>query len=494
MRYVLICSTLATFGPSAPAQPASDRPARPVAMVLAEEPIRLDAVGLSFRIPEGLVSQSMRVGGTEKIRIIPAGGEPAWEVLADAPRSSKREMTPGEVADAALKQILESVGVRRLENDGPAARPVGFEGGGQVIDRTDALRIDGCAEPGARFYVRFPVPDGGRNEPDAVRGYTVFRGAPGQFVVFELFTTAPALESARAYYEFIVANASLADRAGAVVERGAAVEAAFDLLARLKPEDLRAIAAERPELFLRSYREAKGGADGDAVEIGYQRVRTWWGRRGELDSARSVEGLKGDDRDEGLLVSIEGRTLLHDTDQLVDSVGTYFVLADRSEEAWTLQMAVRDLGQNGRKRPAATYFETGARSREALAVSITGKGQQKQQVQPMVPAKAYINQAEMLLLPQILMRFKVPGEYGFYTYQSQSMNVSLRRDQLEPMADRPGMWSLKTRVTEDAEPRVGWYDDTGRVVRIALPDKTIIEPFDPGRLMDLWARKGLPTK
>jgi hypothetical protein len=100
----------------------------------------------------------------------------------------------------------------------------------------------------------------------------------------------------------------------------------------------------------------------------------------------------------------------------------------------------------------------------------------------------------MLLLPQILLRFKEPGDYGFYSYQSKSMNVTLRRDRLEPLADRPGMWSLRTRVTEDAEPRVAWYDESGALVRIALPDKTIIEPFDPQRLMELWSRKGLPTK
>lgn len=490
-------------GPGAAGQTPPPPAPQPAAMVVADEPIRLDSVGLSVRLPEGLIAQLQRVGQEEAIQITPPAQDESWAMAIQTPQSRNKEITPREVADEALRQVLESVGVRRLEHDGDAVKPAGFEGGAGLIERIDTLRIAGCSEPGSRFYVRLPRgrrddAGGGRDkEPAAVRGYTVLRVAPGRFVVFDLFTTEPGFARARGFYEFIVANAKFDDAGGAPMARAVAVESAVALLSRLTPEDLRAVAASRPDVFLRSYQEVPGGADADAREMGYQRVRAWWGHRGEVDRARAAGELKGGDRDEGLLVSIEGRSVLYETDQLVDSVGTYFMAPDRSEEAWALQMAVRDLGRTragARARPAVTYFETGARSGANLSINITGKGQVKQQVRPMVPAKAYINQAEMLLLPQILMRYKEAGEYGFYTYQSQGMNVALRRDRLEPMPDKPGMWSLTTRITDDAEPRVGWYDDSGRLVRIALPDKTVIEPFSPERLMELWTRKGLPTK
>lgn len=463
---------------------------RPTAITLAEEPVRLDSVGLKVFLPEGVLSQVDRAGRFETVQISPQPPDISWAVTVKTPRTTNTDATPTEVADGALDQLMEAVGVKRVSPDpktGIRVRPV--DPAAQVIEDVKPLEIAGAPEPGARFYVRLAR---GLSDPPSVRGYTVFRAGPGQFVVFELFTTDPEFERVRPSYEIIVARAQFADLATQTASRGVAVEAGITLLASLDAGEFRKLVENRPEQLLRSYRGAPGGADHDAVELGYQRIRARVGKRGELDRRRDPAKWDDADRQEGYLVTIEARTLLRDTEQIVDSLGTYFMTPDRSEEAWSLQMAIRDGRPKAGREPVGTWFETGARDGDAMTVTVSGKGQAGKNIRPVVPAQGYLTQVEALLLPQILVRSGEPGEFGFYTYQSREESVNLRRDTLTRSEDRPGLWVLSTRITEDALARVARYNERGELIRATLPDKTVIEAIQPERLLQIWKAKGLP--
>lgn len=478
-----------------PAQAQERRPTpppRPTAIPLADEPLRLDRAGLKLFLPEGMVSQVERAGRFETVQISPPPPDQGWMVTVQSPQSANTEIAPAAVAEEALKQLLERIGIKHVTPDPDTGIKVKPEDpAAQVIQEVTELRIAGCQEPGARFYVRLAR---GPQEAPAVRGYSVFRAAPGRFVVFELFTTDDQFAGARAHYEMIVARAEFARPEEQAASRGVAVESGIALLADLGSKGLESLVTSKPEQLLRSYREAPGGADADALELGYTRIRARVGHRGELDSGRDPSKWDAADRQEGYIVIIEARTILRESDQLVDSLGTYFMTPERTDEAWTLQMAIRDASAKAARRGDATgtWFETGARSGDGMTISVSGKGQAEKVIRPVVPDQGYVTQAEMLLLPQILVRMKKPGEYGFYTYQSRQESVALRRDTLKESTDRPGLWVLTTRATEDAEPRISLYNDRGELIRSTLPDKTLVEPISKDRLLQLWKSKGLP--
>jgi hypothetical protein len=478
---------------AAHAQNRSTPPPRPTAIPLAEEPVRLESAGLKLLMPEGVVSQVDRAGRYESIEISPPPPDQTWAVTVKTPRSAKTEITPTDVAGEALKQLLASVGVQHLAPKPQEGVRLNrqMEHAAEIIEEVKPLVIEGCEEAGARFYVRLAR---GAGETPAVRGYSVFRAAPGHFVVFELFTTDDQFDRARPLYEIIVARAEFDHAGDKSAARQLTVEAGLAVLSGLTPEDFSSIISTRPEQLLRTFREAPGGADADATEIGYQRIRVRSGHRGELDRTRDKARWDDTDRQEGYIVTIEARTILREENRLVDSLGTYFMTPDRAEEAWTLQMAIRDgsAKTKGSRDATGTWFETGARSGRGMTITVTGKGQVDKNIRPMVPDRGYLTQVEMLLLPQVLMRAKQPGEFGFYTYQSSKEAVALRLDKLTESPDRPGLWTLTTRVTEDAPPRLSLYTERGELIRATLPDKTVVEPISKDRLLQLWKSKGLP--
>lgn len=492
----LIAAALAA-GLAAPTAPAQDRRTPPggpaVLLEFAETPMRIDSVGLTMLLPTGAGVQSQRLGTHTTVRVAPAPPDETWILNVDTPQSSNLDLTPARVAEEVLNQILESVGVPLQKPDaGKGFETKSVESAGVVLERNDAVTIPGSRTSGSRFYVKLPR---GAGEAPAIRGYTVFQIGPGRFVTFDLLTTEPQFARTRRIYELTVATAKFEDASTVTATRGAAVEAGVAVLSGLTPADLEQIIKNRPETWYRVYREAATKASADANELGYQRVRAWMGQRGELDSTRERSRWQAADRQAGVLVQIEGRSIREPrmvdgkrVFTVIDTRGTYFMTPDRTEEAWAIQMAIRDPG----KRTPETWLETGARSSGSMSVTVSGAARVGESARPFVPDHGYANQVESLLLPQILIRSAKAGEYGLYTYQSEFGNVRLRRDVLERPADGSEMWRVTTRMHEDAEPRVSLYRDSGELISSRLPDGTILEPTTFERLMNLWKSKGLP--
>ncbi|MEX2217894.1 MAG: hypothetical protein WD749_03965 [Phycisphaerales bacterium] len=507
MRNWLIALALAAAALATPLAPAQDRPAprgtpRPApspaapptaagAMELAEEPFRLEAVGLTLRLPAGAQAQTSRAADQQSVQVVPAGPNPDWLFTIQTPQSRNTETTARAVAEDVLEQLKRSVGElnRTVDAKGTLTEKL-VSTRAQVIEEVRDLTITAEPQhtrPAARFYVRLP---GGDKRPAIIRGYTVFRTEPGRFVTFDLTTTEPAFARAKQAYETSIATARFVDAGAMLAARGAAVEGGIALIGGLSPAEFDATVNRMKDQWYRLSRRAPGAPELDTEEIGYRRVRAWRGKRGEIDPTKTPGRFKGPDHQEGYLLRIDARVLSEGN--IVDTVGVYFMAPDRSEEAWSLQTAVRT---PDRAKPF-TASEIGARTGPAMSVVITGDAREAKRIEPLVPRHGYLNQLEAFLLPQLLIGRQKPAEMGFYAYNSERESIALRRDVLG-QPDARGNWQITTRMREDADPQVSVYNAKGDLTQTAFkpdPDGRVRmwTPITLQRLADLWRAKGLP--
>jgi hypothetical protein len=457
------------------------------AVDLATEAFRLESAGLTMYLPVGAVARTNRAGESASVQILPGDASPTWLVNLQTPQSTNTQRTASHIADEVLNQLLASVGVidRQVARDGTLVERL-VSTKGTVIEPVRPLELAGVdpqfRRPGARFYVRLPR---GERETAVVRGYTIFRTGPGRFVTFDLVTTEPDFARARHIYETMIATARFEDTNMVAATRGAAIEMGVDFFSRLSPSDYETALARQKDQWYRLARQEPGTSDRDAQEVAYRRIRAWKGSRGELDSKRPRSNWTTGDRQEGYLVRVDARVLRDGA--VIDSVGTYFMTTDRREEAWIVQMAVRDPN----RRAPIVYTETGARSGSSMSVTTTGTGRENLAATPFIPEQGYATQVENFLLPHLLSQSDVQGEFGFYLYQSETNSVRLRRDTVMRAGE---MTTITTRHNEDREPQVSTFAKDGTLVSTVLPDSTTWMPLTLQRLADLWRAKGLPME
>jgi hypothetical protein len=491
-RFVLLAAAAAlTTAIQIPAEaqnrPASPREATVATIELSDEPFRLESVGLTLYLPVGALAQTSRAGENASVQIMPGDANPTWLVNLQTPQSTNIQRTAPDVAEEVLNQLLASVGVidRQVGRDGTITERL-VSTSGTVIEPVRPLELAGVApearRPGARFYVRLPR---GERETAVVRGYTIFQTGPGRFVTFDLVTTEPDFARSRRAYETVVATSRFEDITAAAAARGEAVQAGTEFFARLSSSDYEAVFARLSDQWFRLARQPAGTSDRDAQEIAYRRVRAWKGFRGEIDPRRGRNSWTSGDRQEGYLLRVDARFLQEG--RTIDSIGIYFMSPDRREEAWSLQMAIREPN----RRQPATWTETGARSGRSMSITTTGTAQENVAATPHIPDRGYITQLEAFLLPHLMVHAEAAGEYGFYAYQSEQNNVRLRRDTLTRTGNT---WTLVSRHNEDREPLESTFNEDGGLVRTQLPDGTLWMPTTLERLADLWRSKGLPME
>lgn len=505
MRKFLLPVALALLTPLAAAQsqpagrgkaaPAAATPQGPQGVELATDPFRLESVGLSIRLPAIALAQRNSVGDQQTVQVVPGGPNPEWMFNIQTPQSRNTAATAETVAEDVLEQIRKSVGVidRKVDGKGKVTEKV-VSSKAVVLQPVKELKLAPesaqAARPGANFYVKLP---GEGKQPAVVRGYTVFRVEPGRFVTFDLTTTEPAYQRARLAYETSIATARFSDPGTMAAARGAAVEAGVALLGRLTPADYDRATEHLKDQYYRLTRAKAGDTSAAAEEVAYRRVRAWKGRRGEIDASRSPAKFKAVEMQEGYLVRIDARYLSEG--RVIDSVGIFFMSPDRKEEAWSLQTAVREAGGGTGKKPR-TATETGARSGLTMSVAIAGDARDEKAVQPLVPKQGYLNQLECFILPQLLIGAHAQGELGFYSYQSETANIHLRRDEVVETGDPAGPWRITTKVRDDVDPQASLYGEHGELVQTVVPEPTgalrTWTPVTLPKLAEIWRAKGLP--
>ncbi len=471
-----------------PAQPTG-QPAAPAARALqaspitfADTPLIMEEVGLTMSVPIEATVEKARAGTTASTQLI--GPEGAWRINIATPRTGNPEVTAADVVDKIVTDLFASVGVA-LDKENRSV--VGVQGA--ILEPRRTITING--REGQRVYVGMPPSAAGVT---IIRGYTVFKVSPTQFVTFEFMCPGGEFERLRPIYETTLATLELTDISRLEEQRAAANANARAIWAAIDDSTLREIVAAQPaERWERLYRPSPSGLDADDTEIGYRRIRVKLGTRGEVDPGRRTR--TGADNQEGIIVRLDARVV--DNPQMVgkelaagrvfDSRSIFFVTPDRNEETWTVQNTVREAGASPMKSS-----ETGARIAQNMVVEIDTTGQPSETVRPGFQTGEYLSRAESWLIPAVLLRQKAEAEVGFYVYQSDAKRMRLRRDLMEKSDDPAGLTKITTRLGEDRLPQVSFYNAKGEFVRTEMPDGSVWEPITVERLISLWKSKGLP--
>jgi hypothetical protein len=485
-----------------PQTPTGLPPTNPSPVELADEPFRIESIGLEMRLPAGTQVQANHAGSRTSAQILPETN-PTWFISIQTPQTANAAATIRESADQTIALIQGAYGVVD-----PNQKSV-LQTEAVLLDRTANLNLPGG--PCERFYLSVPTtPDPGRAAAASrtIRGYTIFKPAPAQFVVFELVTPESEFPKTRGIFETTVATATFTDPALLAASRSAAVKAGAHILESLTVHDYDAL-CDGKERWYRLYRAVPGGAAADAEELGYRGTTFWKGKRGELDPARPRAQWTRVDLDDGYLARYRIRLVdagdlgaggragaaLGARTTFIDTVASYFMSPDREQEAWSIQSTRRDLAG----KTLANWSEIGARNRNDLTILVTESAKPPRTIRPFLGetqqqrSEGYLCQVESFLLPQILIRKGVAAEFGFYAYRSATETVSLRRETLARAAAGGGAWSLSSEFRDSASPQVALYADDGSLIRADLGDGRFWKPVEPEELLRLWKAKGLPT-
>ncbi|GIW74537.1 MAG: hypothetical protein KatS3mg103_1059 [Phycisphaerales bacterium] len=460
--------------------------AGPSSIIMAEEPVALEEVGLEVQIPQGATAFRTDQGpdAVPTLEISPSLGH--WYMLIRAPQrrtagpEDAQRLVGGELpVDHLTDRILENL-LASYREDRPGTEA--FESRARVLVREKGLRVAG--RPASRFYVAFPEQDRER-----IRMYTLVDAGAGQMISFDLFCDPQDQAEARLAYLAVLSSARLTGNTQLAAARAVAIETTEALLASLTPSHYRQALALVHQRWDRLSRPAETGLPMDDEELGYRYVRAWEGQRGEINPERSREGWSEEDHQQGYLVRIDGRMAERGPQggwTLIDSRIICFMSFDRRHEAWTATTTYRV-----DDRPPVVNSEFGLRDGEKLKVARRGTGATTLDL--VAPPRGWLCLAEFYLLPQLLIGRQAEATYGVYAYSIGDTAIRYRQFQLQ-REQGPAAWRLTTTLGEDEVSAVSMYDAQGNFLGSERGDGTRWTPSSRDQLLDLWQDKGMPTR
>lgn len=466
----------------AQARPAAKPLAGTGLVELADEPFRLDAVGLTMMLPIGARADSNSAGGDVTARIVPSDN--TWLLNVRTPRlTGDLNLTAEELLEQIAVHIASASGEQfkasgrsNLPGSGTTAKYTDLDGfRARLLGEPQTVTING--RQASRAYISLPPVN---QTPATVRGVTVFQTGPTQYVVMDLTVIAEEFERSKPIYETIVATAKFVDDADLTLRRGAAIEMGKRLIDDLKPETFQAAIAANSERWLRLYRPSASGNIRDDEELGYARIRSKIGPRSDVAESNGPAG-----NSDGYIVQIDVRVLAGEG-RILDTKGIYFMTPDRTEEVWQLSQAARKDGQ------VFTTVERGGRVDKSITIRIDGQARAPMTIKPIIQGDGYVSIVEDMLMPRFLISQGIPGEFGFYSYRSEAATIRYRRDVLDKDPKDPNVWILTTTRGDELVSQVSRYTATGDLIQTVLPNRTVWEPITPQKILDLWKAKGLP--
>lgn len=476
----LVLSLVAAIGPCAA---ALGQQSGASSIIMANEPAALDPVGLEVNVPQDANAFRADRGDVPTLEISPAPGH--WFMLIQAPRQLASR--PGDAqtqvggklrVDDLTDRVLDNLlGSYRVDRAGTEA----IESKARVLLRETGLTVAG--RPASRFYVAFPDADRER-----IRMYTLVDAGAGQMVSFDLMCDPGDEREARMAYLAVLASAQFSGNTEVAAARAVALETTESLIASLTRADYERALEQIDGRWDRLSIPASTGLEMDDTERGYRRIRAWKGQRGEINPERSEASWSAEEKKEGYLVRMDGRMIERAPGgdwNLIDTRVICFMSFDRQSETWTASTTFRQ----GDQKPIVNT-EFGVRVGEEM--SVARRGMTSNTFQPVVPPRGYVNQVEFYLLPQLLIGQGVRASYGVYAFASGDTSVRYRQFDLEE-GQPPAAWQLSTELGDEAR-SVSLYNDRADFLGSDRGDGSRWTPSSQEDLLELWQRKGLPTR
>jgi hypothetical protein len=334
----------------------------------------------------------------------------------------------------------------------------------------------------------------------AVQGYLMIQTEVNEFIVISCLVADADFDAVKALLDRSFATIQLITSDEVAKSRADRMAAGERLLATLDEAALRrALDPSGPKGALppaRWYRITRHLPDGSTQESGYLTMLVVEAAQGDANPDRAPKKWTDEEREKGLLVRLQVRTLLDEKGTAVSDTDTrLWTKWDRSREFWTVRTTTR------RGRSSSTASQLGIRlapgagnPRGLLEVADSTAASDKDGLTtpprrwPVPPV--YLSQAESYVLPRLLPRTDTRANYGFFWYEPRSGRMAQRTDRRTPAN---GGFVLATQVTPEAPAAEQLDDATGILQRRETDDGTVIEAIQPEQLLELWRRKGLPT-
>ncbi|MDZ4753217.1 MAG: hypothetical protein SGJ11_01815 [Phycisphaerae bacterium] len=443
------------------------------AVAADSEWLEVEGLGLRIKPPQPAFGKSETIDGVLRYEIVDGQPSPRWWLRFQSLTSSRPGLTAADQLDAYLDVLTKNNKEFTVRVDEPLL-PAGASGEGRlvIIESTISEGMTGMS------------------------GWAIIPTGPDRFIVCSLIATAANYGTTLPSLKRALRSMQLTSLATIERERRERI-ARGEAILKFPPATLRSAVQPTPLLF-RMYRPGVKGDGSDETELGWMTVRATEGMRGEVDSSRKIETLKGDDLEVGLLVVLQAKMILGgDLTHMLDSETRFWVAWDRSSEVWSARNTQRQ--KNVTRTSGETGLRTPARAgdpRPALRVFQSSADQRtREPLEWQVPPN-YLSQAELLILGRLLPKSDpAPAVFASYAFDPKTSSLPQRLDSWKRNDD--GTWTLETRIGGAATPLVQTFDSSGdRLRRIDVdPTGTLItERIELGRLRSLWKRKGLPIE
>ena len=426
---------------------------------LDPDPLVAEAIGLQMYLPAGSVVTTQVVGQTISYLATDPGA--TWSLRISSLTPAIAQPTAQALAEQHL-QAIQATG-RRFEVIANEPRKVG-------------------AFMGHLLYIRQELDD----DTQLVNGWLILPNSPRTFVVLTILMTADQFSRLRPVFDASFDSIELRTIDDRLTQRQARLLRGRALIGTLTPEKLRSALSERH--WYRIYRPGGSGRIADDTEDGFLSIEATEGMRGQLTPERQPRSFSPIETQRGLMVLIEARAIIDgERSHYLDVDGRYWMAWDRATEAWSIRQTQR-MGEAAR-----TSAETGVRDRVTLDIIHSSKEQlTREPSRYTIPDLAYLSQAEVFLLGQLLPRDgSISGEMSFYFYDTKSRRLADRIDDWQQSRDGSGHWVLKTLPVLETKPIIQHFDAQGRRIRRIDGDGTVTERIDPNELKAIWRTKGL---
>ena len=468
----LVSATIAIVGASKPAEArvfsgvqATPQAAPPAdASELAPTPLEADLLNFAMRVPTG-TSVRIERGPSPSYLLAEASDNPRWRMRAASLRASKLATT----AQSQCQDFLDELKAK----------------GQQFAVLLDEPRTI-AGRQAHLFYISVPIEGGG----SGISGTLMVPTGTDQYLVFSLVALEEGFARTRALLDKSFATLSLVDKSAVLDERATLLGRGEAIVASISSAALRATITKEP-LF---YRMWKPDEKGTPQEVGYVIIRVREGKRGEVDASKAADSLKGDEAEAGLLALVDARVIVNnDATHTLDVQSRYFLVWDRSSEAWSMRSTQR---QRANSRSSAqtgvrSAPTTGAPRPTVKVISASRDGMTRDPIEWPVPP-AYLSQAELVVLGQLMPRTEKVESIEFldYAFDQRDQKLPQRR---ETWSRTTTGWKLETRIGSSPEVLVQEFDKDGVRVRRVDADGTVTERITLEELRKLWNAKGLPV-